>query len=263
MYEMSRVAENLSIWNCVNSTVYLVHKCWECQDLQKIWKSRTSKIHREIAYIMYVRNVWICKKIEYPELRKLNWKLCTLYARNVWISRKIEYPLLHIFNGRLCTLYMYEMSRFAEKFEYPELRKFNGKLCTLYMYGMSGFIEKLIIQNWKNSTRNCFHYICTECLDLQKNWISRTAKIQREIVYIIYVREVLFWRKIEYLELRKFVGKLCTLYIYGTSWFQKIWLPGTVKIQLEIVYTIYVRNVKICREIEFPEPSNLNGKLYT
>ena len=104
--------------------------------------SRTAKIHREIAHIMYVRNVWICRKIEYPELRKLNMKLCTLYARNVWISRKIEYLLLHLFNG---------------------------KLCILYMYGTSGFAEKLIIQNYENSTGNCVQYICTERKDLLKN----------------------------------------------------------------------------------------------
>ena len=65
-------------------------------------------------YIIYVLNVWICRKIEYPELRKLNKKLCTLYAQNVWISRKIEYPELHIFNRKLCTLYMYEMFGVAE-----------------------------------------------------------------------------------------------------------------------------------------------------
>ena len=100
------------------------------------------EIQFEIVYIIYVRNVWICRKIEYPELRKLNWKLCTLYARNVWISRKIEYPLQHIFNG---------------------------KLCTLYVYGMSGFAKKLNTQKSKNSMGNYVHYICMECLVLQKN----------------------------------------------------------------------------------------------
>ena len=104
--------------------------------------SRTAKIHREIAHIMYVRNVWICKKIEYPKLRKLNWKLCTLCAWNVWISKKIEYRLLHIFNGKLCTLYMYEMS---------------------------GFAEKLNIQNYENSMGNCVQYVCMERKDLLKN----------------------------------------------------------------------------------------------
>ena len=54
---------------------------------------------------------------------------------------------------------------------------------------MSGFAKKLNIQNYENSTGNCIHYMY-ECLDLQKNWISRTPKIQREIVHIIYVQHV-------------------------------------------------------------------------
>ena len=37
------------------------------------------------------------------------------------------------------------------------------------MYEMSGFVDNLNIQNCENSTGNCVHYICTECLDLQKN----------------------------------------------------------------------------------------------
>ena len=36
MYRMSGFSENLNIQNFVNSTVYLVHKCGECLDLQKI-----------------------------------------------------------------------------------------------------------------------------------------------------------------------------------------------------------------------------------
>ena len=50
---------------------------------------------------------------------------------------------------------------------------------------MSGFAENLNIQNCENSTRNCVHFIRTECLYLQRNLISRTAKIEQEIVYII------------------------------------------------------------------------------
>ena len=179
----------------------------ECQDLQKIWISRIAKIRREIVYILYVRNVWICREIECPKLQNLNWKLCTLCARNVWISRKIEYPLLHIFNGKLCTLYMYEMS---------------------------GFAEKLNIQNYENSMGNCVHYICTEYLDLQKNWISIAAKIQPKIVYVIYVRNVWISKKIECPKLRKFKGKLCTLHE------QNIWM---------------------CRKIEYLELRKFNRKL--
>ena len=141
-------------------------------------------------YSLYIWNVWICREIEYLELRKLNGKLCTIYARNVWISRKIEYPLSLIFNGNLCTL---------------------------YMYGMSGFAEKLYLQNCENSTGNYVQYICTESNDLLKYWISRTMKLHREIVYIIYVRNVWVNEKIECPKLRKFNRKLCTLYMYGMS----------------------------------------------
>ena len=91
MYGMSGFAENLNIMNCVNSTVYLIHKGWDCLDLQKIWMFRTAKIHREIVYIIYVRNVWICRKIEYPELRKFNGKLCTLYMYGMFgLAKKLN-----------------------------------------------------------------------------------------------------------------------------------------------------------------------------
>ena len=119
---MSRFPGKFNIQSYGNSTENCVH--YIC-----------TKIQFEIVYIIYVRNVRICRKIEYPELRKLNWKLCTLYARNFWISRKIEYPPVHIFNG---------------------------KWCTLYPYGMSGFAEKLNILNCENSMGNCVHFICTE-----------------------------------------------------------------------------------------------------
>ena len=70
--------------------------------------------------------------------------------------------------------------------------------CVHYIYGLFGFAEKLNIQNYVNSIGNCVHYmyglsrfadklsiqncviqqvivyvICTKCLDLQKNWISK------------------------------------------------------------------------------------------
>ena len=84
---------------------------------------------------------------------------------------------------------------------------------------MPGFAEKSYIQTSVNSAVNCVHYICTKRLDLQKYWISRTKKIQREIVYIIYVRNDYICRKIEYPEGQKFKAKLCTLYMYGMSGF--------------------------------------------
>jgi len=42
------------------------------------------------------------------------------------------------------------------------------------MYGMSGFVEKLNMKNFVKSARNCVHYIRTECMNLWRNWISRT-----------------------------------------------------------------------------------------
>ena len=51
------------------------------------------------------------------------------------------------------------------------------------MYGMSKFAKKLNIPNSENSTGNCVHYLCTACLDLQKNSKSKTTEIQIEIVY--------------------------------------------------------------------------------
>ena len=165
MFGTSVFSKKLNIQNCKNSTGNCVHYiCTKWLYLKKNWISRAAKIQRKIVYVIYVQNDWICRKIEYPEGRK-----------------------------------------------------FNGKLCTLYTYGMFGFAEKLNIQNCENSTRNCFHYICTECLDFLQNWISKTAKIQREIVYIIYVQNGWIWRKIEYPELQKFNGKLCMLCMYGMS----------------------------------------------
>ena len=142
------------------------------------------------------------------------------------------------------------------KIEYLELQKFKGKLCTSYMHRLTGFAEKLNIQRLKNLTGNCVHYICTEGLDFQKNWISRTAKIQREMVYIIYVRNIWICWKIEYPKLQKFNKKLFTLYMYGRSGFseklniqncekewldlQKNWISKAAKIQRKIRYVICV-----------------------
>ena len=209
--------------NCVRDI------CTECLVLQKNWISRASKIRRKILYIIYVRKVWICRKIEYPELRK--------------------------FNGKFCALCMYRMSGFAEKLNIQNCKILMGnyictngldllknwisrtaKLCTLYLYVMSGFAKNLNVQNSANE-REIVYIICTECPELRKfigklctlymyvtsgfakNWISRTAKIQREIDYIIYVQNGWIWKIIEYPKLRKFNGKLCTLYMYGMSLF--------------------------------------------
>ena len=111
------------------------------------------------------------QKIEYPDLRKFNRKLFPLYVRNVWICRKIENP---------------------------ELRKFNRNFGTLQVQ-IVWICIKLNIQNYINSTGNCLHYstwnivyICTDCLGLLKNWISRIAYIRWEIVCIICNTPILF-----------------------------------------------------------------------
>ena len=189
MYGRSGFAEKLKFKNCENSTENCWHYiCTEGLDLQKNWISRTAKIQCENVYIIYLRNVLICRKFDYPELRIFNWKVCTLY--------------------------MYEMSGFAKKLNFQNRVNWTGN-CIHNMYGMSGFAVNLNIQNCENSTRNCVNYIFTKRLDLLKNWTSRTAKIHRDIVYIIYVQNVNISWKIEYSELQKFNGKLCKLYMYG------------------------------------------------
>ena len=76
--------------------------------------SRSLKIQRKIVYIIYLRNVCICRKIECPELREFNRKLCTLNVQNVHICREIEYTELRKLKKKLCTLYLHGMSRFAK-----------------------------------------------------------------------------------------------------------------------------------------------------
>ena len=141
MYGMSGLAKNLNTQNCINSTVYLVRKCRECLDFQKISMSITAKFNKKLCTLYMYGMFEFAKKIEYLELRKFNCKLYKLYVRNIWICRK---------------------------FEYPELHKFYGKLCTFYVWNVQ-FCRKLNIQICENSTRNCLHYICTVGLDLQKN----------------------------------------------------------------------------------------------
>ena len=138
----------------------------------------------------------------------MDWKKNWIF-RFVKIQLKIVY-IIYVQNDWIC-----------RKIEYPEGQKFNRKFCTLYMYGMFGFAEKLNIQNCENSMGNCVYYICTQRLDLLKNWISRTAKIRGKILYVIQVWNVWICRKIEYPDLRKFNGKLCTLYMYRIAGFEE------------------------------------------
>ena len=88
---------------------------------------------------------------------------------------------------------------------------------------MLGSAEKLHILICINSTGNCVHYLCTACLDLQKNSKSKIAEIQVEIVSNT---------RTECLDLQE----NCT--------------SKTVKIRQKIVYIIFVQNVWICRKFD-------------
>ena len=74
------------------------------------------------------------------------------------------------------------MVGFAEKLNVQYCGNSTGN-SVHYMSGMSGFAEKLNIPKSENSTGNCVHYLCMASPDLQKNWKSKTAVIQFEIVY--------------------------------------------------------------------------------
>ena len=80
MYRISQFAKKSNIQNSINSTGNCVrYICTECLDSLKNGITKAAKIQWKIMYAIYVRNVWISKKIECPELRKFNEKLCTLY----------------------------------------------------------------------------------------------------------------------------------------------------------------------------------------
>ena len=89
MYRKSGFKEKLKIQNFVNSA--------------------------GIVYIIYVRNIWIRREIEYLEIYKFNGKSCTLNVRNVWFCGEIEYQKFRKLYEKLCKLYMYGMSGYAEK----------------------------------------------------------------------------------------------------------------------------------------------------
>ena len=84
MYGKSGFAEKLKIQNFVNSA--------------------------RIVYIIYVRNVLICREIENLELSKFVGKLCTLIVRKVWFYGEIENPKFRKFCGNcvhyICTEYL-------------------------------------------------------------------------------------------------------------------------------------------------------------
>ena len=173
--------------------------------------------------MLYVRNFWICRKIECPELRKLNWKLCTLYVRNVWLCRKIECPDLREFNGKLGT---FSVRNFwiCRKIEYTNLWKFNAKFCTLYTHGTSGFAKKFNVHNCGNWTGNCVRYMYV------MSGFVKKLNVQNSINSIensnsLYIRNVWIRRKIDCHSCANSVGN-CVHYTYGMSAFVKNWLYG-------------------------------------
>ena len=115
----------------------------------------------------------MCRKIEYLELRNFNGKLCALYLyERSGFAEELNIQNCENSTGN-CVYYMCTKSQDLQKIWISRTVKIQGKLCTLYTHGMSWFAENLNIQNCEISTRNCEHYICTECQDLQRDWISR------------------------------------------------------------------------------------------
>ena len=64
-----------------------------------------------------------------------------IYVRNVWICRKIEYPKLQEFNGKFCTLYMYRMFGFAKKLNIQNCENSMGN-CLHYICTKSLDLQK-------------------------------------------------------------------------------------------------------------------------
>ena len=69
---------------------------------------------------------------------------------------------------------MYGLSGFSDKLKIQNCVNSKGN-CVHLMYEMSGFAKKLSIYNFENLARDCVNYICTKCLDLNRNLISTTA----------------------------------------------------------------------------------------
>ena len=113
LYGTSGFAEKLNIPNFNNSTENCVHYiCTKRLDLQKNWMSSTAEFNGKFC-TLYVCNVWICRKIECPELHKFYGKFFTLYVWNVWIWRKID---CHSYANSVgnCVHYTYGRSEFVK-----------------------------------------------------------------------------------------------------------------------------------------------------
>ena len=118
MYGMLGLAEKLHILICINSTGNCAHYMYGMSGFAE-------KL-----------NVQICEN---------SLGNCIFPVRNFWICRKIEYPKLRKFNGKLCTLHTYGRSGFAEKLNVQNSGNSTGN-SVRYMYGMYKFAKKLNIQ---------------------------------------------------------------------------------------------------------------------
>ena len=87
MYGLSRIADKLKIQNRVNSSGNCVNKMYGKSGFTEKLKIQNFVNSAGIVHIIYVRNIWIRREIEYLEIYKFNGKLCTLYVRNVCICR--------------------------------------------------------------------------------------------------------------------------------------------------------------------------------
>ena len=92
-YGMSGLTEKLYIQNYKNSTWNCVqYICTESNDLLgklNIQNCENSSVN--CVHYIYVWNVWICRKIKYPELWNFNGKLCTLYIYRMFgLAKKLN-----------------------------------------------------------------------------------------------------------------------------------------------------------------------------
>ena len=103
MYRLYRFADKLKIQNGVNSKGNCVLDSGNTLNVENC-------INQTESCVQYIYRLSGFAEIEYPVLRKLIRKFCTLYAQIVQICRESE---------------------FHRYVECTKLRKSNGKLCTL------------------------------------------------------------------------------------------------------------------------------------
>ena len=68
MYKISIFVEKLNVKNCLNSPGNFVQYMYGMSGFVEKLNVQTVEIQQEIVYIIYVRNGWICRKIDCPEL---------------------------------------------------------------------------------------------------------------------------------------------------------------------------------------------------